>query len=170
MKIYNLKTCENCDERVLVQDFSKGSSVCKFCVRQRKAHKKRVKAAYRLSNRKLLAKKSSEWNRTNKDKYSNYQKQWAKENKGKVGALQAARRAKKLSATPSWLTKDQKQYIEDLYTFCKNLSGVVGKKYHVDHVVPLQNKSVCGLHVPWNLQVITEKNNLEKGNSFNDWG
>jgi len=61
-------------------------------------------------------------------------------------------------ATPPWITPEQIAEMRRIY-----LSTPPG--YHVDHIVPLRNALVCGLNVPWNLQVLPGKCNLAKSNT-----
>jgi len=99
----------------------------------------------------------------NKDKIKAYSKAYGKanyqKNKGIRNALTAKRKATKLKATPSWLTKEQYRKIKEIYSTCP-------KGYHVDHIIPLKNGNVCGLHVPWNLQHLPANENLSKSNKF----
>jgi hypothetical protein len=82
---------------------------------------------------------------------------WFRNNKSKHNHKEAKRRAKKLNATPSWLSKQDWTKINELYDSCPN-------GFHVDHIVPLQGKEVSGLHVPWNLQYLSARENIIKGN------
>ena len=69
----------------------------------------------------------------------------------------ARRRAAKLNATPAWADR---QAIAAVY------AEAAAKGMHVDHIVPLKSKLVCGLHVPWNLQVLPGPENIRKSNRF----
>lgn len=81
-----------------------------------------------------------------------------------ANARTALRRARLLRATPKWLTEKDKQDIAAIYQFSKIMELATGEKHHVDHVIPLRGKNVCGLHVPSNLIPITAKSNMKKSN------
>jgi 5-methylcytosine-specific restriction endonuclease McrA len=87
-------------------------------------------------------------------------------NAGKYAAMSAKRRASKLQATPKWLSPEQLDEIKLLYLFVAERRQITGLDLEVDHIVPLQGETVCGLHVPWNLQVLTASENASKGNRF----
>lgn len=87
-------------------------------------------------------------------------------NKPAYYARVAKRRFSKINSIPCWLSTDQKLLISQIYAEAKKLTQETGIKYHVDHIVPLSNPTVCGLHVPWNLQIITAEANLSKSNRF----
>ena len=65
-------------------------------------------------------------------------------------------------ATPKWLTAFDRKRIDIIYHVRDLLIERTGEIYHVDHIVPLRGKDVCGLHVPGNLRVIPKSENLRK--------
>lgn len=97
-----------------------------------------------------------------------YRKAWADNNVLAVRANNKVRRRKHRLATPPWLTRTQKTQIRALYQVAILSSQTTGERYVVDHIYPLRSDVVCGLHVPWNLRIITQKQNLEKSNSLPD--
>lgn len=78
-------------------------------------------------------------------------------------ANRAKRRAAELKAMPEWV--DSKELLV-FFKKARALTRKTGVKYAVDHIVPLRGRNVCGLHVPWNLQVITWQENAKKLNHF----
>lgn len=80
--------------------------------------------------------------------------------------LTSLRKRRHKNATPLWLTYQQKQDIRNLYQIAITMTKTTGERYVVDHIVPLISDEVCGLHVPWNLRVITQEENLKKSNKL----
>lgn len=99
-----------------------------------------------------------------KDKIRERSRDYKRRNRDRYCALESHRKLLKLKATPSWLTTEHHAEIISLYMQAKTLSKLSGVLYHVDHIVPLQSKSVCGLHAPWNLQILTSTDNIIKSN------
>jgi hypothetical protein len=95
-----------------------------------------------------------------------YRNAWKANNKTQVLADNKVRRRKHREATPPWLTRKQKSEIRQLYQIAITMTQTTGEQYVVDHIVPLRSHEVCGLHVPWNLRVITQEENLAKSNKF----
>jgi 5-methylcytosine-specific restriction endonuclease McrA len=96
------------------------------------------------------------WEINNPDQKKELNRKWKRENLSLVKADNAKSRAAKLRTTPPWADWNALKHI---YINCPN-------GYHVDHIVPLRGKGVCGLHVPWNLQYLTPEQNNHKGNKL----
>jgi hypothetical protein len=100
----------------------------------------------------------------NLDKEREARRAYYNKSKNSYYIRKAKRRASLLQRTPSWLTKEHLVNIEKIYIECKKLNESSDSKYEVDHIVPLQGKTVSGLHVPWNLQILLKTENRKKGN------
>jgi 5-methylcytosine-specific restriction endonuclease McrA len=97
-----------------------------------------------------------------------YKKKHKVENPDYYKSLVNARRRRFRDATPKWLTAEHKMEIRLKYRLAIELSRKLGVPYAVDHTIPLQGEDVCGLHVPWNMEVITQEQNLKKSNKLVD--
>ena len=107
------------------------------------------------ANKEIVKKKQRETNLAWKAKYPD-----------KLTARRSRRRALNLCRIPPWLTPEQKKETLNFYTEARILSKSTGIPHEVDHIVPLRGKEVSGLHVPWNLQVLTAEENQNKGNNL----
>jgi len=102
---------------------------------------------------------TAEWRRKNPDAVSRYKKLWSArpETKALWRQWSAKRRAITSLATPSWADQE---LIELIY------AEAMHRGMEVDHVIPLNGKTVCGLHVFTNMQLLTRSQNASKGNKF----
>lgn len=97
-----------------------------------------------------------------------YKKKYKLANPDLYKELVSVRRRRFRDATPPWLSAEQKLEIRFHYRMAIALSRATKIPHAVDHIVPLQGEDVCGLHVPWNMQVLTQDENLQKSNKLID--
>jgi hypothetical protein len=183
------KFCRVCESSLPLEDFPSGGNssyskgTCFVC-------KKKKKKDYYEANKEIILTKFAEYQRTsqkvkdyqaayfqaNKEKNYSATKRWRARNPEKQRAILKAdyksrsymwtfyvnnRRARKLQATPKWANEF---FISEIYNLAKLRTGMTGIECHVDHIVPLKNNLVCGLHWEGNLQIISAKENMVKGN------
>lgn len=86
---------------------------------------------------------------------------WRRTNGAVLAAARVRRRAAEIKATPSWANPF---FVREVYALAALRSKMFGFAWHVDHIVPLRSKLVCGLHVEYNLQVIPAADNMTKSN------
>lgn len=119
-------------------------------------------------NKDYILAKSAEYYRSSPERYKERSRKWAEKNRGKSNAIKKAYKAAKSMACPEWVrsNKDLRAKIDEFYEAAFRISTETGVKHHVDHIVPLRGKTVSGLHVPWNLQVMPASENCSKSNKL----
>ena len=94
---------------------------------------------------------------------------WRANNKHKQAVYSSKKRSEILLRTPKWLDADAFAKMEEYYYTANMLGMHTGVAYQVDHIVPLNGKNVSGLHVPWNLQILTAEENNRKKKHAQRW-
>lgn len=103
------------------------------------------------------------WSAENKDLQARVRREYKKRNPDKRRADKARRRASEARALPTWANREK---IAEFYRTADALGMLTGEWFHVDHVVPLRGRTVCGLHNEFNLQVLPSGENMKKNNRF----
>lgn len=139
VQMYNLKYCSSCNQVKFLENFNDHIGT---------KDKKQTQCSECNLN----------YHKNNKNTLLYKKKNYYLENKAEFIARNAKRRAATLNRTPKWSDISS---IEEFYKNCP-------EGYHVDHIIPLQGKNVSGLHVLKNLQYLPARDNLSKGNKFED--
>ena len=158
------KVCKGCLAELPTQEFYTSKNTkdglrgkCKSCTNV-------SNNSWYQTNRESVLERTQKYKAERRDETKAKGRKYYLLNKSKYVANDAKHTNMKRNATPSWLTKSQLAEIENFYWLANDLTKVSGEIYHVDHIVPIQGKSVCGLHVPWNLQVLPADLNIAKSN------
>lgn len=162
-ELTGFKTCACCTNTKPVSEFGMlaASRVKKETVQHYKSHCK--SCALKQSLNRFYEKRTE---------LQDYQREYARRNREKLnqnpehrirGSVYSKRTKE---ATPKWLSKTDKKLISNMYKLAQKLKEEGSVSFEVDHIVPLNSSFVCGLHVPWNLQLLTAEENNRKTNSI----
>jgi len=128
------------------------NGMCMECAREKNSSEKMK--AYKKQHKKENAQRY-------KDNDREYKKKWKKKNPDYFTKYAIKRSTVLQKATPSWADLSA---VTTKYKERECMNGLTGVEHHVDHIIPLQGKNVCGLHVASNLRVILARDNLSKSN------
>lgn len=160
---FRVRTCYKCRRRKSLSEFYKDrrkvsglAFICKPCDLKKRQN-------FYLKFGSVQREKSRLDRLSNPGKYVDRHRLWQIKRPDLVRASSSQHRAAKLQATPIWANN---KYIKLFYEIALLEEQRTGKACHVDHIIPLQNGIVCGLHNEFNLQVLFGVDNLRKRNKF----
>lgn len=145
----NCKECtKNCRKEFYAKNIDKiKSTVSEYRNKNHAAVKKKKVIYYKK------VKNTSEF----KEKQKVARNKWKSNNKHKVRASSSGRRNKQVRCS---FGKKYNNQINEIY------KDAMLQNKHVDHIIPINNKNITGLHVPWNLQILDKVDNLVKSNKW----
>lgn len=107
--------------------------------------------------------RARKWLEANREKSRAASAKWRRSHLATAAAAASRRKAKLLQRTPPWADHEK---IQQFYDLARKLTEETGVIHEVDHIVPLQGKTVSGFHVHDNLQILTRQANRAKGARF----
>lgn len=161
----NLKRCRKCFEIKSVENFR----IRRDCQTRRgecSECKNNLNLEYSLKNKEKIIRYKAEWVRRNPEKHARATSNWAKRNRSKMNKRDASRRALEINCQPKWLSAIELAQIQEMYDVAAAVSIQTGIKHEVDHIHPIHGVGYNGLHVPWNLQIISRSENRSKANKY----
>lgn len=142
---------------------------------EHKEHVREYQRVYREKNRERILQQQRDWWWAHRDEQlKKYRARYIphplplktkEEKRAYRSCWKHKRRAVNRLATPCWLTVEHDHAMKDMQMTAQMLRRS-GLDFHVDHIVPLMNGRVCGLNVPWNMQVIPASINFRKNNKL----
>ena len=171
------KTCTKCGVTKTTGEFYKDArrggwrSQCKSC------HQSTARN-WAMNNPDRAREAERRWKQENPDKARGYTQayrdrdperakaifsRWLRRYPEKNAARIAKYRVAREQACPPWVDHAE---IAKVYAEAVRLTQETGIPHEVDHVIPLQHRLVCGLHVPWNLRAIPATENQRKSNKL----
>jgi hypothetical protein len=179
-----MAVCKKCQQNKPETEFyfkaaGRLATSCKIChnlkVKEwQAANKEKVKGYVRASckkaydenpekfKKKSLARRAADREKSRKIVSKSYKKIYDSRRESERARLNAASAARR-RLPPSWLGAIFIAQIQEFYDVAKAVTMQTGVMHHVDHIVPLNGKTVSGLHVPWNMQIISASENCAKG-------
>ena len=158
------KICTKCKVEKPLSEFYKRSnkdslhSWCKLCKHE---SGKRWVANNREKHRQLCR----TWYLDNREQQLADGKVWYQNNKSRKLETTTAREKRCVLATPAWADREA---MKSVYAEARELTETTGIPHEVDHIIPLQGKNVCGLHVYNNLQILTREENRHKASKVDE--
>lgn len=184
-----MKRCWRCKCEKEVSEFGSNASrkdglnpCCRPCAREASVEwrlknpdgRKAIHAKYRANNIDKCRQAQAAWRTHDVERARLVKQMWSQKNQATVRVskkawlernplAQVVRKKRLRRSTPPWA--DLKA-VAAVYLEARRLSIETGVPHDVDHIVPLHGRTVCGLHVHWNLRPLPAALNKAKSNRW----